>query len=51
MGKLAAQGVQLFLGVFEIGAVSDGNASTICCASHSAVGYRVTANQSSCRRP
>jgi hypothetical protein len=29
---------------------STGNASTICCASHSAVGCRVTANQSSCRR-
>jgi magnesium-transporting ATPase (P-type) len=28
-----------------------GAASTICCASHSAVGCRVTANQSSCRRP
>ena len=33
------------------GPVSHGNASTICCASHSAVGCRVTANQSSCRRP
>jgi hypothetical protein len=30
---------------------SHGNASTICRASHSAVGCRVTANQSSCRRP
>jgi hypothetical protein len=30
--------------------VPHGNASTICCASHSAVGCRVTANQSSCRR-
>jgi hypothetical protein len=32
------------------GAVAHGNASTICCASHSAVGCRVTANHSSCRR-
>jgi hypothetical protein len=31
--------------------VLHGNASTIYCASHSAVGCRVTANQSSCRRP
>src|SRR5262245_29558807 len=33
------------------GAVSHGNASAICCASHSAVGCLVTANQRSCRRP
>jgi len=31
--------------------VPHGNVSTICYASHSAVGCRVTANQSSCRRP
>src|SRR5262245_44114940 len=31
-------------------AVSHGNASTICCANHSAVGCRVTANQSDRRR-
>ena len=35
----------------EVGAASHGNASTICCASHSAVACRVTANQSSWRRP
>jgi hypothetical protein len=34
-----------------VGAASHGNASTICCANHSAVGCRVTANQSNCRRP
>src|SRR5262245_51824947 len=32
------------------GAVSHGNASVICCANHSAVGWRVTANHSNCRR-
>src|SRR5215470_3127123 len=31
--------------------MSHGNASAICCASHSAVGCLVTANQRSCRRP
>src|SRR6516225_11119745 len=33
------------------GAVSHGNASTICCASHSAVGCVATANHNSRRRP
>src|SRR5215469_14113328 len=33
-----------------LGAVSHGNASTICCASHSAVGCVVTANHNSRRR-
>src|SRR5437764_13220678 len=35
----------------HVGDVHRRNASTICCASHSAVGCRVTANQSSCLRP
>jgi hypothetical protein len=32
-------------------APSQGNASVIWCANHSAVGCRVTANHSNCRRP
>jgi hypothetical protein len=47
MGAARATSVSLS----RIGAASHGNASTICCASHSTVGYRVTANQSSCHRP
>jgi hypothetical protein len=34
-----------------VGARSQGNASVIWCANHSAVGCRVTANHNSCRRP
>ena len=34
-----------------VGALSQGNASVIWRANHSAVGCRVTANHSNCRRP